>query len=73
MTADALWKRAMTGAVSKRDMGAYLEAKGWRAVRKRGEPVWFRDPLGLQGGQLRIEDAYRLQLRRDASGILGPT
>lgn len=52
-----------------RRMITYLEAHGWPAIRERGEPVWFKDPLGFAGNRMRAREAYELQKRREDNGI----
>jgi hypothetical protein len=46
-----------------------LEAAGWVAERKRGEPVWWRDPMGLVPERLRTGEAWQLLMKRKASGV----
>lgn len=47
-----------------------LEAAGWCAERKRGEPTWWRDPMGLVG-IMRTGEAWLLMQRRKAHGVGG--
>jgi hypothetical protein len=47
----------------------YLESKGWRAIRERGEPVYFRDPLKCESWGMRVEEAYDMQKKREATGV----
>jgi hypothetical protein len=42
-----------------------LGAAGWVAERKRGEPIWWRDPLGLVG-KMRTGEAWHLMMKRKA-------
>jgi hypothetical protein len=51
-------------------MARELENTGWMAVRKRGEPVWWLDPMGLVG-RMRTGETWMLIQRRKANGIGG--
>lgn len=55
--------------MSKHAMAKALRAWGWTCERKRGEPVWWRDPLECEQRGLRTEDAYLLAATRAAYGI----
>ena len=46
-----------------------LEAAGWHAERAPHEPVYWRDPLRLEGGRLRTGEAWNLMMRRRANGL----
>ncbi len=53
-------------------MALYLQQKGWRRRPKRPtehEPTYWIDPLGTCGSCPRTEEAYDLQVRRDAHGV----
>jgi hypothetical protein len=54
--------------LSKPQKTAWLVGAGWTIDRKRGEPMWFNDPLGLTQ-RMRVEEAFELQLRRERSGV----
>ena len=45
-----------------------LEAAGWLPERTRGEPVWWRDPMGLVG-RMRTGEAWDLTQKRKANGV----
>ncbi len=45
-----------------------LEAAGWIADRRRGEPTLWRDPMGLVG-RMRTGEAWLLMQRRAANGV----
>jgi len=46
-----------------------LEAAGWVAERKPGEPVWWRDPMGLVSERMRTGEAWMLLQKRIANGV----
>lgn len=54
--------------MSKPMKTAWLAGAGWTIQRKRGEPMWFIDPMGLDG-PFRVEQAFELQIRRERSGV----
>lgn len=57
---------------SKYVMAMYLRQRGWKRRQlppTMHEPVYWRDPMGLLGECPRTEEAYDLQVRRDANGV----
>lgn len=45
-----------------------LEDAGWHAERKRGEPTWWLDPMGLVG-RMRTGEAWHLMTKRKENGV----